>query len=62
MDNHKVMLSIDTNINREQLIEYLQNALKTFTWASLPHPHMRVAIEEITHELEVFDSRTKGNK
>ena len=62
MNNHRITLSIDTTQDHDQLVEYLQRALKTFTWSALPHPHMRIAIESDAYELEVFDSRTKENK
>ena len=61
MKNHRITLSIDTNVDSEELVKYLRGALRTIQWSALPHPHMRVAIESDAYELEVFDSRKKGN-
>jgi hypothetical protein len=62
MNNYRITLSIDTNIEADELQKYLLRALRDIQWASLPHPHMRVAIESDAYELEVFDSRAKEKR
>lgn len=60
MNNHRIVLSIDTALSYDDLEKYLLRALRNMTWATLPHPHMRIAIESDAYELEVVD--TRGNR
>lgn len=59
MNNHRVVLSIDTSVSYDELEKYLLRALRDMSWATLPHPKMRVAIESDAYELEVLDTRSK---